>query len=129
MLDLRTWLRSHPLLAAPLSAQRVWFRVPTNPSGSPFIRIYRAGGGPQPSEAPIQDIRIAHEVWALLDEDYTLVLQTIQALESIYQQASNLRMGTGTVLLNAEVTGVVDSPDPDSGWPRIVLDVLATVSL
>lgn len=128
LLDLREWLRVHPLLAG-LTSQRVFFRLPPEPSGSPFMRIYRAGGGPQASEAPIQDLRVAHEVWGLMDSDYTLVRQSVQALESLYQGAQNELMNGGTALLNARVTGASDAPDPDTGWPRVVLDCLLTVSL
>lgn len=128
MVDLQAWLIAHPLLAD-LSAQRVWFRIPRNPSGSPFLRIYQAGGGPQASEAPIDEPRIVHEVWGLMDSDYTLVRQTAQALKSVYQNANGVLMGTGTVLLNARVTSVADAPDPDTGWPRQTVDVLLGISL
>lgn len=126
--DLRQWLRQHPLLAD-LTGERWFFRIPDEVSGAPFGRLYRVGGGPQASEAPIQDLRIAHEVWGKVDSDYTAVRQTVLALESLYQVASNVLMNNSTALLNARVTGALDAPDPDTGVPRMVCDVLATVSL
>ncbi|MCU1494873.1 MAG: hypothetical protein JWO62_2637 [Acidimicrobiaceae bacterium] len=129
MADLRSFLRAHPLLAG-LSGPRVFFRIPTPaPTVAPFIRLYQAGGGPLASETPTDQLRVAHEVWGLQFSDYTLVRQTVQALKTLYQQGSDVLMGAGTVLQDARVTSSVDAPDSDSGWPRLVVDALLTVTL
>ena len=126
--DLRTWLRAHPLLAS-LTGDRVFFRVPVTAPAAPFIRLYQVGGGPLPTDAPTMAVRASHEVWGTVDADYQKVTQTCQALESLYRYAQSVLMGAGTILQNAHVTGVVDAPDPDTGAPRRVVDVLLTVSL
>lgn len=128
MFDLRAWLRAHTLLTN-LSGGRVFFRIPDDISKAPFLRIYRVGGGVQYGEAPLQDIRIAIEAWGMENKHYTSVRQTVIALESLFHAADNVQLnGAGsTLLLYSQVTSVSDQPDPDTGWPRILLDVIATV--
>lgn len=122
MADLQTYLQGHPLLAD-LTGPRVWFRIQGSPTAAPFIRLYQVGGGMLAGEVPVENPRISHEIWGLANPDYVKVRQTVRALKTIYQSAQNVLMGS-TVLQNAEVTGTVDSPDPDTGIPRVVLDVV-----
>ena len=129
MPDIRYWLRNHPYLSA-LSAGRVFFNIPPKVKTAPFIRIYRSGGGPQiDSEVPMSDLRLGIDVWGMSGRDYDVVRQTVLAIESA---AHDLDPGTvlgptGTVGQNISVTTALDTPDPDTGWPRIAMDVIFTV--
>jgi hypothetical protein len=126
LFDLRSWLRSHPDLQ-PLHGGRVFFRVPDRGLTAPFMRLYRVGGGPQPNtDAPESDLRFAIEVWGLQFADYPVVRQLVNATESAFLQAESVVSG-GTLIQYANVTAAVDAPDPDTGWPRFVVDVVATL--
>jgi hypothetical protein len=129
MPDIRSWLRNHSYLAS-LSAGRVFFSIPPKITQAPFIRIYRSGGGPQAeSEAPVSDIRVGIDVWGLTGADYTAVRSTVRAIEAAahdFQPGTQLG-STGTIGLNVNVTTAVDTPDPDTGWPRIYMDAIFTV--
>lgn len=128
LLDLRTWLRADPTLAA-YHDGRVFFRIPDNPNQAPFMRIYRSGGAVQAGETPIQDIRVAVEVWGLQNSDYQNVRLLVNALEVLCHSIQvPTPIGAETLLRNAQVTTAFDSPDPDLGWPRFVCDLVATVS-
>jgi hypothetical protein len=128
--DTQYWLKNHPTLV-PINGQRVFFKIPPKPSGSPFLRIYRSGGAVgEDTEIPNQDIRIAVEVWGLMASDYDKVRGTVTAVETLCHEVRSptLLNPTGlTILNNALVTTAADSPDPDTGWPRYVMDVILTV--
>lgn len=130
MWDTRAWLRADPTLN-PLHDGRVFFRLPDNPQ-APLMRIYKSGGGVQnDSETPMQDIRVALEVWGMQNSDYQKVTQLSLALESVCHQVQPgtlINPDGNTVLHNANFTTGFDSPDPDTGWPRIVCDVVLTVT-
>lgn len=131
MPDIRSWLRNHPYLAD-LSAGRVFFNIPAKIKTAPFVRIYRSGGGPQAdgSDSPVLDLRVAVEAWGMTGADYTAVRQTILAVEAAAHDLDpGTVIGTGTVLLNVNPTTSLDTPDPDTGWPRIMLDAVFTVRL
>lgn len=129
--DIRYFLRNHAYLAS-LTAGRVFFRVPPKPTKAPFMRIWRSGGGLQTqgeSEAPVLDLRVNIDVWGLTMADYDKVRATQLALEAI---AFNLQTGiigpNNTRLINLAITNSNDSPDPDTGWPRLVTNSIWTVS-
>ena len=138
MVDMRAWLRAHPYLVN-LTAGRVFFRIPPKPSAAPFLRIYQSGGGPQAeeSDAPVMDIRLGIDVWGMAGSDYTAVRKTGNALYAIAHDTPALTRLTGpptssyawgnTVHMNLNITTSLDSPDPDTGWPRKVLDAVWTV--
>lgn len=127
MAGLRTWLRTHPDLTG-LHGGRVFFRVPDGPV-YPLVRIYRAGGAVQPGDAPLLDIRVAVEVWGGALGDYPAVSALATAIESAcHRMPAGLLLdpaGT-TVGLNAQVSTWADVPDPDTGWPRRVGDLVLT---
>lgn len=129
MWDLRYWLRNHPNLN-PLHGGRVFFRLPDHPV-APFMRLYRVGGAVQSdSEVPMQDLRLSIEIWGMQDSDFQKLTQLQLGLEDA---CTNNPSGTlvnpsgNTILDNAGFTTGFDSPDPDTGWPRIVCDVTVTV--
>lgn len=125
MLDVRAWLRTHPDLN-PLHGGRVFFRLPEQIPTAPFQRLYRVGGGQQPNtEVPELDLRLALETWGTKPGDYPKVRQLVTATESAFHQVENVVSG-GTLLQYGLITSSVDSPDPDTGWPRLVSDVLLT---
>lgn len=134
MWDLRYWLRNHPKLS-PIHDGRVFFRLPDNPV-APLMRLYRSGGGQQPNtEAPISDVRIAVEIWGITDpvtgrSDYQPLTQLQMALEDacLNNAPGTLVNPSGnTILDNANFTTGFDSPDPSTGWPRIICDIICTV--
>jgi hypothetical protein len=124
MEDTRAWLRAHPDLN-PLHGGRVFFRLPNQRPASPFQRLYRVGGGPTDSYVPQLQIRLALETWGVKDSDYPAVRQLVTACESAFFLVENEVSG-GTLLESGQITSSVDSPDPDTGWPRLVSDVLLT---
>jgi hypothetical protein len=133
MPDIRNWFRTNEWIT-PHIAGRAFFRLPVNPNPNkvPFIRVSRSGGGVQSnSEAPVSDIRVAVEVWGMAGKDYDKVRAAVLAIE---QAALVLQPGTilgdgGTRGLNVNVTTSFDSPDPDTGWPRMMMDIIFTVAL
>jgi hypothetical protein len=135
MWDLRYWLRNHPNLA-PIHGGRCFFRLPDFPV-SPLMRLYRAGGGVQSdSEVPMQDLRAAIEIWGMTDptsgrSDYTPLTNLQMGLEDActnVQPGMLINPSGNTLIHNANFTTGFDSPDPDTGWPRIVCDVTFTVT-
>lgn len=130
LFDLRTWLRTHPALV-PLVNGRVFFRVPPVlkgqkfPAIAPFMRVYSAGGGPQPGEAPIEDNRAAIEVWGNEGSDYDNLREVVVALKSAFFRMDNDVVG-GTCFFYGLVTSAPDAPDPSTGAPRYVVDTLIT---
>lgn len=130
MLDVRAWLRADPILN-PLHGGRVFFRLPSTPQ-APLMRISQSGGATQQDgEVPMQDVRIAAEVWGMRNSDYQAVRQLRLALEHVcheVQPGTLINPVGNTVLHNANFTTGFDSPDPDTGWPRIVCDIVLTVT-
>jgi hypothetical protein len=134
MPDVRAWLRAHPVLA-PLHGGRVFFRLPAKGKGLAFpcMRIYQLGGAVQAgTDTPIEDLHISIETWGGQDSDYPAVRQLNVALRSAchqLQQGTLINPAGNTVVSNAQVTNSLDSPDPQTGWPRIICDTVFTVAL
>lgn len=131
--DFKAWLQGHPMLAG-LTGGRVFFRIPKDNPTAPFLRLYRVGGGPNPLDAtPIDMPRMAVEVWHTQitgnPPPYQVLRAVVSALQSalFYAQGTLLNPNGSTVLLSGSVTGVVDAPDPDLGWPRLVVDMALNV--
>lgn len=123
--DLRAWLRSHADLT-PLIAARVFFRAPVKPT-YPFICLYRTGGAVQDGEVPLQDIRVAFDVWGRDTSQFAQTTAVQLALESAcHTLPVPIKLG-GTWVCNAQVTSVIFLPDPDTGDPRYVIDSTFTV--
>lgn len=124
--DVRAWLRAHPDLT-PLVNGRVFFRIPETAS-FPLIRIYQAGGAVQPGDAPVQDVRLAFDIWGS-GKQYAQTTQAKLAVESAcHRLPVPCRLGT-TQVGNAQVTSALFLPDPQTGDPRWVVDALFTVRL
>lgn len=135
MPDVRYWLRTHPDLA-PFHAGRVFFRIPDagKVSGGVLMRLYRIGGGIADlgGDAPISTFDISIECWCIQTPTtpdprklYTTVRQMADATVSALFQVipGSLLNPTGqTRALNALATTVIDSPDPETGDPRMVVD-------
>ena len=123
--DFKSWLVAEPDLAS-LHGGRVYWRIPNQPS-YPLVRLYRAGGGKQPGEANMRDIRFGVEVLGgAVDGPTWLAVRTLTtAIESVVDNLDNVAQG-GTMFCNGIVTGVTDKPDPDTGRPGRVLDALIT---
>lgn len=120
--DLRSWLRAHANLAS--ISGRVFFRIPDDPT-FPLIRIYRAGGGNQPGEVPIEDVYVGIDVWGGSYDEVTTLANGVKA--ALHLMLPDTLLGSTTVGLNADVTGEIDTPDPDTGRPRKTLTALLTV--
>lgn len=128
--DLRYWLRNDPILH-PMHGGRVYFRLPRT-TQAPMLRISQVGGGQQPdSEVPISDVQCIIEIWGMQDKDYEAVRQIRLGLEHICWAwvPGNLPNPTSnTRMHNARFNGGYDSPDPQTGWPRIICHTTFTVT-
>lgn len=139
--DTRTFLRQDPASLA-IHAGRVFFRLPdwvlgpqdsawTN-NGTPVLRLYRTGGGLVPgTETPIDAAVIALECWGGKNSDYPTLRSLAAAVASAFHTApcGLLTPGGSSWLLNAEATGAIDAPDPETGQPRLVLHAQVRVTL
>jgi hypothetical protein len=142
--DVRYFLRRQSDLV-PLVGGRVFFRIPDT-ALFPLQRIYRSGGGIRQAggDAPIQDILLSVECWgappdspqASSSNGYESIRQIVAATESaIWQLPSGTQINPSgqTLVVSAVVTNAIDSPDPDTGSPRYVLDsrwsVMSNVSV
>lgn len=127
--DLRYWLRNDPILN-PLHGGRVFFRLPAT-TQAPMLRISQVGGGQQiDSETPIQDLDCIVEIWGMQNKDYQAVRQLRLALEHVCHQyipGTPLSPAGNTILWNANFRSGLDSPDPETGWPRMICYVTFTV--
>jgi hypothetical protein len=132
MPDIRAFLRSHPDIS-PYTGGRVFFRIPDpgKEGGFPLLSLHRLGGGitARGGDAITADIAVAISVWHNDRRGYNSVRQCATAIESaLWQINSTLLNPAGqTVALSAQVTNTIDLPDPESSWPRIVLDATFTV--
>jgi hypothetical protein len=128
--DLRYWLRNDPILN-PLNGGRVFFRLPKTTT-APMMRISQMGGGQQVNtDTPLMDIQCIIEIWGMQDSDYQSIRQLRLALEHVcfeYVAGTPLNPSSNTVLWNAAFNSGWDSPDPDTGWPRIICHVTFTVA-
>ena len=120
--DVRTWLRAHPWVQ-PLVSGRVFFRLPDNPT-FPCVRIYDAGTTQQPGEAPIVDAQVGIDVWGGTYQQVKDITNAIAA--ACHTLSPGSKIGTTTVVNNADPGTSIDSPDPDTGQPRKVLTATFT---
>lgn len=136
--DARHWLRRHPDLQ-PLVGARVFFRIPDSAT-FPLQRIYRMGGAMQQGGGgiPVQDFLLSIECWGAAPgtpqstpfNGYDAVREIVAATESaIWQLPSGTQINPSgrTLVIDAAVSNAIDSPDPDTGAPRYVLDSRFTV--
>lgn len=120
MPDVKSWLQSLNTLAG----TRVFFRLPVKPSKAPFMRLTRLGGAPDAnSETPTSTLRVSIEVWGTDNSDYDNVRKTVLAVEQAVHVIgfSPTPIGSQTTVMWAVVDNSHDSPDPDTGWPRIII--------
>lgn len=126
LIDIRAWLRADTDMKA-LHGGRVFFRIPDVISGSPFMRLSHIGGYTSAtSDVPEQSFRINLEAWGQQNGDYTKVRQLVVAATSTLHQVQNLHVG-GTLIQDASLQGSLDSPDPDTGWPRVIMTGLVNL--
>lgn len=123
--DLRGWLRTQPDLA-PLHAGRVFFAIPATPV-FPLIRMLDVNTVAQPGEAPMFDHRSSLIVWGGKPSDYAAVSLLAQTLGSVLQHTPTPFAIGGTWIGNIGGVSVRDSPDPDTGAPRRIVDSLITL--
>jgi hypothetical protein len=143
LLDLRSWLRTEATLV-PYHAGRVFFSLPSfvftsadtayTANGSLVMRLYRTGGGMRAgTEIPIDDAVIAIECWGGKGADYqnvrAMALATMSAFHHLGTAAEGLASSATSKVLNSTCTGAIDSPDPESGWPRQILHAHLSATL
>lgn len=128
--DINEWIINHPVLS-PLHGGRVYFQIPDVTPAAPFIRMSRAGGSLQAGSTPLQDIRVTFEVWVTALNEAPSLRQLVAAMESVFfdlQSPTIANPETGdTTILNVDINAALDSPDPDTGWPRSILSTVFTV--
>lgn len=120
--DVRAWLRAHPYLT-PIQDGRVFFRVP-DVATFPLTQMSMLNDTNQDGDAPIVDAMISLIVWGGSYDDVCAIANGIKA--ACHEMQCDTPIGTGTIGLNAEVIGSVDSPDPDTGSPRKAITVSLT---
>ena len=129
--DLRTWVRS---VTTDLLVGRVFFRFP-RAMAYPAVRMYEAGGGPDGHETPVENLRVAFDIWGAPDRSpagtpgtYADVVAVVRRLKTqLHTLSGPIGMTGGTFVLNADVTSVVAADDPDAGSPRRIVTALLTV--
>lgn len=96
-----------------------------------MLRISQVGGGQQiNSETPLQDLDTIIEIWGMQNKDYQAVRQLRLAIEHVcheYVPGTLLNPSGNTILWNAAFRSGIDSPDPETGWPRMLCYVTFTV--
>jgi hypothetical protein len=128
--DLRTWVRS---VTSDLLDGRVFFNFPTK-MAYPACRMYEAGGGPDGGEAPVENIRVVFDIWGQparavpgTGGTYADVTAIVRRLKTQLHTLQGLIGSGSTYVLNADVTSVVPSNDPDAGNVRRLVTALITV--
>ena len=129
--DLRTWVRS---VTTDLLDGRVFFKFPRS-MAYPALRMYEAGGGPDGGEAPVENLRVAFDIWGAPDRSpggtpgtYADVVAVVRRLKTqLHTLSGPIGATGGTFVLNADVTSVVTGEDPDAGSPRRIVTALLTV--
>lgn len=127
MPDIVYFLKHTPDVTAYVGT-RVFFRIPDpgKEGGFPLIGIHRLAGGivAAGGDVVVANIDVALSVWHNKMSGYDTVRATCTAVESALWQIDNTLLNPAgqTVCQWARVTNTIDMPDPESGWPRIILD-------
>ena len=128
--DLRTEART---ATTDLLNGRVFFNFPTK-MAFPAVRISEAGGGPDGGEAPIENVRVTFDIWGQdarqpngTGGTYADVIAVVRRLKSWLHTLQGPIGSGGTYVLNADVTQVVPSNDPDGGNVRRLVTALLTI--
>ena len=70
--------------------------------------------------------RATIEVWGLVNSDYEAVRTAMNGIEQVVHNVNGPWWANDeVVLLGANIT-VLDSPDPDTGWPRMIGQLVVT---
>jgi hypothetical protein len=123
------YLRSHADVSA-LVGTRVGTRVPSANAGSswvntdgtpkfPLLVVQRIGGLPA-VERWLDAARIQLDCWANTEADAWKLASTVQA--ALWDLPGNRPLGVVTGV--APDLGMTDSPDPDTGRPRVLFGVV-----
>lgn len=124
----RTYLRAYTPLQAEWG-QRVWFGTPkvVDEDDFPHAVVFRAGGGQDPGESPVDLAVVQVDVWGSLDAsgnglkaDCTRVTGKVQDALELLRTRTNVTLPGGSVvaLFGAVVESVIWLPDPDNDRPR-----------
>lgn len=137
--DVRYWLRRHPLLTS-YHGGRVYRKIPPETAAQPLvwplIRIYKAGGDIVGSGGtPLETVRVAMDCWGKPDAPGTTpggeaLSQMVLALRSACDRLPSRTLINPlghTIVVDAAVVLDMESPDPDTGQPRHVVDAQFTV--
>lgn len=108
----------------PLVSGRVATKLPVEPT-LPFLRLFRAGGAPDQSEAPIDQVLIQFDCYGSAEADADLLERTlVEELENLNTvHGSN---GHG-FLYGARVLASRRAPEPDTSWARRTVDATVTI--
>lgn len=120
--ELRSWLRSDATLN-PLHAGRVFFRIPTDLTNFPAIRMYRLGGSLLPGEVDgLRTVRLGLDVFGGEPRQgqagtFAQVDALTNAIEELVHTTEQTAIGTHTFYGSGEIAGCVFTPDPQTGAP------------
>lgn len=124
----KAWARADSAIAA-VAGQRVFLGVNNN-APFPQLVVERSGGGPQPSEAPLDDARIQFSCWAAsrraaAELAYTVMSQAESMTGSTPMGDEAVGKGARTVLGPLYVTS---DADEKAGRYRYVVDIEFTLN-
>lgn len=122
----RQYLRTDVDVQAQVS-QRVFFGVPRESPTFPLITVLRAGGGDDPSEAPIDNAVLTINCWGSTSkaQAWAVAMSVRRALRKI--RAKTL-LTSGVYAHGAVVDGVIWAPDPADDRPRYIVTALVTAT-
>lgn len=120
---LRTYLRAQ---TSGTFAGRVFFDVPLGTPTFPLAVIGRIGGGPQPGEAPVEDVRVSIDVWAQSKKD---AIDAAREVVGVITGICSTALDAETFGYNGQVDSVIWLPqvDVDRRLARYVVDATVTV--
>lgn len=121
----RVWLRGK----IPTVAGRVVFAFPdgANPLAEErpaLITVRRIGGAPQRGQAPLDDVRLSYEVWALNKKD---AADAMTALVALLRESAGIQLDDGTYLYGVQVESIAWVPDDAAKLARYVVTATSTV--
>lgn len=126
--DFKAWLLAQPQALTYHGGRVYRGRLPANNNAWPAVVFYRSGGGKQPGEPNVLNVRFGIEILGgdISAAQESAVEGLADCLESAIDTISMVQQG-GTMFLNGIVTSAPDKPDPDTGRPGRVLDAVLTL--
>lgn len=120
--DFKDWAIAHP----DLTANVVW-RFPKQPV-YPIILLHGAGRVRLAGEAPFWSQRLAYQVWTNDDAQFTAIKNLADALCGALDDITSMTVIGTSLVRSVTGTSCDESPDPDTGWPRFIVNTRITAT-